>query len=191
MKQMISLICFSAIALTTNAQTDTLIKKTVTKTVPQKTGTMQTLKPIGLSTTMPKLPDLKFTNVNITTTATGAGVYTLEIFFTVKNEGTAAILTSDVSVQGYLTDETGFARTQDISFTGTYRPACGVSLGTGLGADKGETLEAGASKQSSMRCFNVQLQKTPRPVYYITLNPFSDIKELNRDNNRVPTTILL
>jgi hypothetical protein len=163
----------------------------VSKTLPQKTSGIQTLKPVGVNTPMSKLPDLTFTGVNVTATATGVGVYTLEISFTVKNEGTAPILTSDVTIQGYLTDEVGFARTQDISFTGTYRPGCGTGLGSGLGVYKGEMLQPGESKGSSMRCFNIQLQKTPRPIYYFTINPHSDIKELNMGNNRVPFTILL
>jgi hypothetical protein len=182
---------FMATVFICNAQVDSTLRRPISKTLPQKSTGTQTIKQSGLNTPVPKLPDLKFTNVTVTATATGAGVYTLDVSFTVKNDGTAPILTSDVSVQGYITDEVGFARTQDILFTGTYRAGCGTSLSSGTGVFKGEMLEAGASRQSSLRCFNVQLQKTPRPVYYITLNPFSDIKELNRDNNRVPTTILL
>lgn len=165
--------------------------QTVNKSLPQKTSGIQTLRPVDANTLVPKLPDLTFTNVNVTATATGVGVYSLGISFTVKNEGTAPILTSDVTIQGYLTDEVGFARTQDISFTGTFRPGCGITLWSGVLSEKGEMLQPGASKQASMSCFNIQLQKTPRPIYYITINPHSDIKELNLSNNRVPFTILL
>lgn len=181
------MLCLSYVLL---AQISAPKSSTITKkNDPVKIQTLQ-VKPVNTVKDMSeKLPDLRFTAFNVTATAyidNGVTKYRLNISYTVKNDGNASVLTDDVTIQSFLTTESGL--TKDLSFTSYFTPAGGNVLSDVTG--KGETLAPGATKQLSFSPGNFQLQRDPKPVYLITINAFGGVKESNTTNNRASMTIL-
>jgi hypothetical protein len=190
MKHITSFTFCMATVFFCNAQADTLSKKTIIKNLPQKTNVIQTLKTVAPNKPMEKLPDLKFTAFNVTAVlSSGTTTYTINITCTVKNEGTAPVLTDNVSLQGFISDLAWIQKSQDISFTNHFSAAGGRIMSDI--PNRGETLAPGASKQISYSCYNIILVKEVKPVYYITINHFSALPELNKDNNNTYMAILL
>ena len=115
-----------------------------------------------------KLPDLRFVALTVTATAyldNGVTKYKLNLSYTVKNDGNAAVLSDDVTLNGFVTTDEGL--TKDLSFTSYFMPAGGNVLSDALG--RGETLAPGATKQFSFSPGNFQFQTDPKPVYLITI----------------------
>lgn len=174
-----------------NAQNQTQVKKSViTNQQLNNSGNQkilnQTASKISNGT---NLPDLTFTAFNVSATLTSPSGYTLNITCTVKNEGTASILTDYISLQGFVSDLDWIQKSQDISFTNHFKPAGGRILSDI--PNRGELLAPGDSKQISYSIFNVTLLKDPKPVYLIGVNLFSNIQEITKDNNKTYMTILL
>jgi hypothetical protein len=136
------------------------------------------------------LPDLEFSAFNVAASlSSGTNVYTLNITCSVKNNGTASILTDDVTIQGYISDLDWIQKSQDISFTNHFKSACGRTLSDI--PNRGESLAPGGSKQITYSCFNVTLVKDLKPVYLIGVNLYSTIPEISKDNNKTYMSILL
>lgn len=189
-KTIITLVIFFAIQQI-NAQIQPQVKKTV-YTNPQVNSNNQkilnqtaTKIPTGAS-----LPDLEFTAFNVSAVvSSGVSVYTLNITCTVKNGGTASVLTDNVSVQGFISDLDWVQQSQDVRFTNNFKPAGGRILSDI--PNRGEALAPGASKQISYSISNVTLQKDLKPVYLIGVNLFSTLPEISKDNNKTYMSILL
>ena len=139
------------------------------------------------SSSIEKLPDLKFTSLNVIATPyVEAGIvkYRLDITYTVKNDGTAPIDTGEVIIQSFITTEQNL--TKDLSFTQYFTPSGGGRLD-----GKGKLLAPSESSQMSYSTQGYILQKEPKPVYLILINPFGGPKEISTDNNRASMQILL
>jgi hypothetical protein len=182
MKHILSFTCILAACLNANSQIGEVSKKT-TNTSTQK---MVGQPPHGLAI---KLPDLKFTAVNVTATpsAPGATTYTLDISYTVKNDGTAAVFTNDVSLQGFLSNESWITNgNKDIHMSG-YLEAAGGQLLSG----RNEALAPGESRLVTYSLHDKQLSKDPNPIFIITINMGGGVKEFDYRNNMTYTIILL
>lgn len=190
----ILLVCFKISTI----QAQIISYPDIIKNKPVKpTGT--TPKPITLqqqgerNMLVPKLPDLKFTAFNVTATpSTSGGItsYTLNISFTVKNNGTVAVLTDDVALQGYLSNESWITRAnKDLRMT-AYLAAAGGRILSSI-PDRGETLAPGASKQISYSISNKQLGTEPKPIFIITIRTSAHIIESDSENNMTYMTILI
>lgn len=174
-----------------NAQNQTQIKKSVIPN--QQVNSISNQKILNQTASKnsneTSLPDLTFTAFNVSATLASASVYTLNITCTVKNEGTASILTDNISIQGFVSDLDWIQKSQDVSFTNHFKPAGGRILSDI--PNRGEVLAPGNSKQISYSIFNVSLVKEPKPVYLIGVNLFSNLQEITKDNNKTYMTILL
>lgn len=108
MKQIITFMFLLATCLSAHSQ------RNITKTSPTTTQKTIKLQQRGENKIIvTKLPDLKFTAFNVTATPSTSGgitTYTLNISFTVKNDGTLAVLTDDVTLQGCLSNESWITR---------------------------------------------------------------------------------
>ncbi len=173
------------------AQIQTPVKKITPANQPVNTVNQKILNQLASKgSTAAGLPDLEFSAFNVTATlSSGTNVYTLNISCTVKNNGTASILTDDVSVQGFISDLDWIQKSQDVSFTNHFKSACGSILSDV--PKRGESLVPGGSKQISYSCFNVTLIKEIKPVYLIGVNLYSNIPEISKDNNKTYISILL
>lgn len=192
MKHFTTFMLMLAICLNANSQTEPIRNKTKsTATTTQKTLKLQ--QPGDNNFLIPKLPDLKFSSLNVTAIPSSSGgitTYTLNISFTVKNDGTVAVLTDDVSLQGYLSNESWITRAnKDLSMTG-YLTAAGGQVLSSI-PNSGETLAPGASKQISYSIYNKQLGTDPKPIFIITIRTGANIKESDSGNNMAYTTILI
>lgn len=174
-----------------NAQIQTPVKKVAPANQPVNSVNQKILnQTVTKGSTVAGLPDLEFSAFNVSAVlSSGTSVYTLNISCTVKNNGTASILTDDVSVQGFISDLDWIQKSQDVSFTNHFKSACGGILSDI--PNRGELLAPGGSKQMSYSCFNVTLIKDVKPVYLISVNLFSTIPEISKDNNKTYMSILL
>lgn len=197
MKNLFFLILLVSFKISTT-QAQVISNPDIIKNKPVKPiGTTQ--KPITLqqqgerNILVPELPDLKFTAFNVTATPSTSGgitTYTLNISFTVKNDGTVAVLTDDVALQGYLSNESWITRAnKDLSMTG-YLTAAGGQILSSI-PNRGETLAPGASKQISYSIYNKQLGTDPKPIFIITISTGANIKESDSGNNMTYMTILI
>ncbi len=192
MKKTIIFFVICLIAIQINAQIQPQVKKNAFINQEKINSSNQILlNQIATKNPLTKpLPDLKFTAFNVAAVSTaGAATYTLNITCTVKNDGTASVLTDDVSLQGFISDLDWIQKSQDVSFTNHFKPAGGRILSDI--PNRGENLAPGASKQISYSIFNVSLLKDPKPVYLIGVNLFSNLQEISKDNNKTYMTILL
>lgn len=186
-----SLILFTLIAKA--QQTETIRNKTKsTATTTQKTLKLQ--QPGDNSSLIPKLPDLKFSSFNVTaipsSSSGGITTYTLNISFSVKNDGSAGIRTDDVTLAGFLSDETWVTLgKKNLSLTGFLTAAGGMILSSI--PNRGETLLPGATKQITYSLYNKQLGTDPKPIFIIVINTGVNIKESDSGNNMAYMTILI
>lgn len=139
------------------------------------------------------LPDLKFTSLSVIatpSTAEGTDFYTLTITYTIKNDGNAATLADNITIQGYTTDEYWLSKQAfNPALTGVFHTACGHLLSNISG--KGEMLNPGQSVQRSYSCSSQHLPRNPKPVYIITINQYNPVNESDYSNNRTQMTIPL
>lgn len=156
-------------------KTDTSGKTVFTKPV-RTTQVKQTLQTPGSNTVVEKLPDLRITTATVNAVATSQGVYKLTIKCTVKNEGNAPISLANVSFHGLVAPENKLHLPVNAT---AYTSACGSTGGLAR-----EILQPGASFSKEYYCFNVSAAPGEKPVYVLLLNRDSDVKELNKDNNR-------
>ena len=193
MKQIIFLTAVLAAGVNGYSQTDSSKKQTVKM---QLTHTSTTNNPdkLGLqpkNSATAQLPDLKFTGFNVTATApymvNGETNYTLNVSYTIKNEGVVQVSAADIIIQGFLTNENWIKQTQDPRFTGMFTAAGGSPLST----LPGEALAPGASRNISYSITNKALAKDPKPVLLLIINYARGPQEITRDNNNAYMTILL
>jgi hypothetical protein len=166
-----------------------------TKTKSYPSNTVQkpaTLQPVDKNIPVPKLPDLKITAFNVTATPShfdSIQKYNLNVSFTVKNEGYASVLTDDVILEAFLSDETWVTRAnKNLAMTGFYVAAGGRILSSIHG--RGETLEPGASKQISLNSTNQILKRNPKSIFIVNIRTGGNIVEINSGNNLEYVTII-
>lgn len=190
MKQVIFFMSIIMLNIDAYSQTDTA-KKFITPKFPGTTISKSEklgIQPKNIAAA--QLPDLKFTSFNVTATpgaVNGVTTYTLNVSYTIKNEGAASVPFENIVIQGFITNENYIKQTQDPKFTGMFTAAGGGQL-PGF---KGEMLAPGASKQISYYISNKELAKDPKPVLLLIINYASGPQEITRDNNNVYMTILL
>lgn len=192
MKRITFLLCLVLIYHISFSQADTARKKIVqgtTKTQVTTTNKPATLRPTGDKNLATKMPDLKFSTLTVTAAATGtADTYNLSITYTVKNEGVAAILTDNVTLQGYLSDERWLTHgNKDLRMTGYLSAAGGQILSNVRG--RGEMLNPGTTKQISYTLYNQVIPRDPKPIFII--NAATGESETDKNNNMAYTYILL
>lgn len=192
MKQAIFFAGIIIMTLNGYSQTDTTKRISKTKSVPA--STINRSAKLGIqpkNAAAAQLPDLKFTSFNVTASApyvvNGIINYTLNVSYTVKNDGAASVSYEDIVIQGFLTNEHWIQQTQDPKFTGMFTAVGGGQL-SGL---KGQTLAPGDSKQVSYYISNKELAKDPKPVLLLIINYLRGPQEITRDNNNAYMTILL
>ncbi|MEO6541213.1 MAG: CARDB domain-containing protein, partial [Ferruginibacter sp.] len=166
-----------AICLHANSQTETTIQKT--KAVPVNT----TQKPVTLqqqgvkNMAVPRLPDLRITSLNVAQISNTSGGKYLEISYTVKNEGTAAIDLSKIDLSGRI----------KISPTSIREDAgCGSVITT----ISGTLLNPGEARSGSYRC-SIVLDFSVYKYYVLSVSTPDTVKELDVTNNSATTTILI
>jgi hypothetical protein len=191
MKKIIFSIIIIFVGQLANAQIQTPVKKTAPTNQPVNGINQKILNQTATrSSTGTGLPDLKFTAFNVSAVlSSGTSVYTLNITCTVKNDGTASVLTDDVSLQGFTTDLDWVQKSQDVGFTNHFKPAGGRTLSDI--PKRGEELAPGSSKQISYSMFNVLLSKEQKPAYLIGINLFSTLPEISIENNKTYMSIFL
>ena len=177
MKQTIFLMLCVAICQHSFCQTDTM--KIRLKTSPgnaiKKPVTLQ--QQTERNTPVPKLPDLRITSVNVTQITNPSGGKYLEISYTVKNDGTAPVDLSKISMSGRI----------KISPTSIREDA---GCGSGITTVSGTLLNPGGVHSGSYRC-SVVLDFTVYKYYVLSTAIDDTVKELDVTNNSATTTILI
>lgn len=155
---------------------------TVKSTKIKDTVKVETLKikPENTYVKKPSLPDLKLTAMNITLVRSelveGVMKHTIQINYTVKNEGTVDIAANKVFTQGFIFLPGPNQRTI---------PGCGSVMST-LTWDN---VPVGGSFSGSFRC-TAAFDKSNPPLYRLHIDPDGLVKELNEENNMGQMTIL-
>lgn len=189
MKRTVLFVAFFLINFLVFAQSKVINKESSTL----KNQGVTNLNAREMNTQITGLPDLKFTSLSVTATpspADGADYYSLNITYTVKNDGKVAALADNINIQGYITNEYWLAKEPfNPALTGVFSAACGHVLSNISG--KGETIAPGESKQKSYTCSSRRLPRNPKPVYIITINQYNSINESDYSNNRTQMTIPL
>lgn len=186
MKQIILLLLIVTIWKPGFCQIDTLRTKksqgaTVTPVSNNKnTATLINQSNVGLGA---KLPDVTIANLTVTASPTGvADTYNLTVSFIVRNDGRADILTDNVIIQTYISNENWITYgKKDLRMTGYLTAAGGKTLSNIQ--NRGEVLAPGASKQIIIPVFNQIIPRNPLPLFIVTVNTAMD--ELNKSNNLV------
>lgn len=172
---------FAGLTLCSFAQLDTLKKKQTPltkKQVLKEKFTPQT--PAVKETPAPeKLPDLRFTDLVVRHTGSrivnGVEENTFALNFTVKNEGTASVEISKISVQGYVGYDPNWPKNIH---------ACG------LGMTSGGMLAPGSSISGSLGACTIRsLIRNNNAFYTLYLDYNNYIKESNEQNNSAKTTL--
>ena len=177
MKQTIFLWLCVAICQHSFCQTDTIKIKTKTSPVSgiKKTVTLQ--PQTGKNIPVPKLPDLRITSLNVKQISTPSGAKYLEISYTVKNDGTAAVDLSKISMDGRIKISTTSLRDD---------AGCGSDIST----ISGTLLNPGEAHSDSYRC-SIVLDFSVYKYYVLSVSTKDAVKELDVTNNSATTTILI
>ena len=179
MKHIISLMLVM-IVLNANSQTDTLNKGTSapTKILPattiQKPVTLQ--QPAGKNTTIPKLAELRIVSFDVKYLSSQTTSHTIEITYTIKNDGNLAVSAASVKMQGYISYDAS-------------KPNLMAACGGGFGALASDMINPGATYTGSFRCTLV-FEKTWKPVYTLEVDYGNKVKEADEQNNTAQKTIL-
>ena len=166
-------ILFMMLTVIATAQKTQLVKKA-------DTAKVQTLKVTPENTYVKPLPDLRLTALSFSLVSSqvvdGVTTYTFQINYTVKNDGTLAVAANSVFLQGYI-------------HYGGSAPRTAPGCGSGIPAPKGEMINPGAERSASFRC-TAPLDRNNPPQYTLNVDSDNLIKESNKGNNSVKTTIL-
>jgi hypothetical protein len=196
MKQVVLLIAVITTSIVSYAQDTTrkVVTKTAATTKPVTLQNPNLPQKRQLASNLPKTYDLKITAYNVTSTPyvdNGVTKYNVLVTATIKNEGNAAVLTDNVSVQGYVTNDYWYPTRQAFNrgMTGIFQAAGGRLLGNSSG--RGETLEPGATKQITIQYNNKTFAKDPKPVYLLSVDDDNSIQETDESNNVASAVILL
>lgn len=177
MKQTIFLMFCVAICQHSFCQTDTMKIKTKTSPVNviKKPVTLQ--PQAGKYIPVPKLPDLRITSLNVKQISNPSGSKFLEISYTVKNDGTAPVDLSKISMTGRI----------KISTTSIREDA---GCGSGISTISGTFLNPGEAHSDSYRCY-VVMDFLVYKYYVLSTSTNDTVKELDVTNNSATTTILI
>ncbi len=158
-------------------QTDTM--KIKTKTLPGNTiqRPVSLQQKAGKNIPAPKLPDLRITSLNVKQISNPSGGKFLEINYTVKNDGTAPVDLSKISMTGRI----------KISETSIREDA---GCGSGITTIGGTFLNPGEAHSDSYRCY-VVMDFTVYKYYVLSIGTNDTVKELDVTNNSATTTILI
>ena len=179
MKHIIPLILV-LIAFNANSQADTLNKgtsvpsKTLPATITQKPIALQ--QPAGKNTTIPKLAELRIVSFDVKYLNSQTTSHTIEISYTIKNDGNLPVSAASVTMQGYISYDAS-------------KPNLMAACGGGFGALASEMINPGATHSGSFRCTLV-FEKTWKPVYTLEVDYGNKIKEADEQNNTAQKTIL-
>lgn len=184
MKQVIFFTATLALCLNAYSQLDNTKRKISTKETP-KTLVIDNQKYIkgqkGENTAPPaQLPDLKIVSFNVNYLSTqvvdGVTKHTVEISYTIKNEGMLSLPANTVDLQGW------------IGYDPSY-PKVTAAGGRVLSPIATEVINPGATYQGSFRS-TAAFDKNNHPVYTLFLDDANRVKELNEQNNSAQMTIL-
>lgn len=187
MKQAIFFAGIIMLALNAYSQTDSTKTKVLSKDKSKavlntnNSGFVKDQQQRRSGTTSPaQLPDMKITSFNVRYVSSqvinGIMKHTLEISYTVKNEGTVSLPASSVALQGWIGYETAY-------------PKIILGCGQALSTIASEILNPGASYTGSFMC-TAQFDKNNHPIYTLYLDETNTVKELNEQNNTAQMTIL-
>lgn len=148
------------------------------KTSPVNAKQTVTLRQLaGKNILAPKLPDLRITSLNVKQISNPSGGKYLEISYTVKNDGTAPVDLSKITMDGRI----------KISTTSIREDAgCGAVVTT----LSGTLLNPGEAHSDSYRCY-VVMDFTVYKYYVLSTSTNDTVKELDVTNNSATTTILI
>lgn len=121
-----------------------------------------------------KLPDLTIISLDAqfvqTVVSNGITKHQVDVFFTVKNEGTLSILLNKIGWQGYIGYESANPK---------IIPGGGALLSVPATTYK---LDPGEIYQGTLRV-TAPFDKANRPLYTFYLDNFNDVNEINEQNN--------
>lgn len=186
MKRIIFFMLIAAFFLRANSQTDSARKRIelypVKKAVATPGSKPATLQPQGDKLIRdPQLPDLKMVSVTVTYISSqvvdGKTKHTIEINYSLKNEGTVPVAKNLFGVQGWIGYDPSFPKT--IS-------ACGQILSPFAN----DMLKPGDTHSGSFRC-TAEFNKNSRIIYTLLVDGDNFIKELSEENNSAQLNIQL
>jgi CARDB len=185
MKQIIAVILILATCFYAKSQTD--LKKTTETRPAKKTAASTESKPATLQPQGdrlipdPKLPDLKMVSLAVTyinsQVIDGKTKHSIEVNFTLKNDGTVAVDKYLFGVQGWIGYDAAFPKTI---------AACGIALSHYAG----NMLNPGETYTNSFRC-TAAFNKNSPIIYTLYTDEDNRIKELTEGNNSAQLTIQL
>ena len=183
------IILFAAVLVTSLhaiSQTDSL-RKTVATTPVKKVAVGTDTKPATIQPQGdklirdPKLPDLKIVSFTVSyvnsLVVDGKTKHTIEINYSLKNEGTVAVSKNSFGVQGWISYDAAFPKSI---------PACGQTVSSFAN----DMLKPGDSHAGSFRC-TAEFNKNNRIVYTLYVDEDNTVKELSEGNNSAQLTIQL
>lgn len=166
------------------AQNDTLKRKADAKVADKqatiinpntsKLATQRTLTP------PPQLPDLRITAISVTYKGDkmydGVMKQVYEVNYTIKNEGTVAIRSGSVGVQGYFSNDPNY-------------PMAVAGCGSGVQLPPNQMLNPGDSGSGFITC-TLAFARTPQTVYTLFVDANNYVKEINEQNNKAQVSVL-